>query len=114
MNLCQDEIVECPNAYTTASRLRSRQCAVRNGRPRTEDTMISTRSLSVLVLVLLAAACGSTSDPNSMPAANGGGGVQGNVMGSGTQNMRVAVPWTTAPPFAAGMLFGSQIGKAHV
>ena len=52
---------------------------------------ISTRSLSVLVLVLLAAACGSASDPDSMPAANDGGVVQGTVMG-GSQNMRVAVP----------------------
>ena len=42
---------------------------------------ISTRSLSVLVLVLLAAACGSTSDSNNMPAANDGGVVQGTVMG---------------------------------
>src|SRR5467141_754189 len=62
-----------------------------------EETMqISTRSLSVLVLVLLAAACGSASDPDSMPAANGGGVVQGTVMGSGTQNMRVAVPSSSA------------------
>src|SRR6266849_8643963 len=57
---------------------------------------ISTRSLSVLVLVLLAAACGSASDPDSMPAANGGGVVQGTVMGSGSQNMRVAVPSSNA------------------
>ena len=57
---------------------------------------ISTRSLSVLVLVLLAAACGSASDPDSMPAANGGGVVQGNVMGGGSQNMRVAVPSSSA------------------
>src|SRR6267143_1231245 len=62
-----------------------------------EDTMqISTRSPSVLVLVLLAAACGSSSDPDSMPAANGGAVVQGTVMGSGTQNMRVAVPASSA------------------
>src|SRR5467141_1056940 len=62
-----------------------------------EETMqISTRSLSVLVLVLLAAACGSASDPDSMPAANGGGVVQGTVMGSGPQNMRVAVPSSSA------------------
>src|SRR5712691_3720138 len=61
-----------------------------------EATMqISTRSLSVLVLVLLAAACGSASDPNSMPVANGGGVVQGTVMG-GSQNMRVAVPSSSA------------------
>ena len=53
---------------------------------------ISTKSLSALVLVLLAAACGSTSDPDSMPAANGGGVFQGTVMGGGSQNMRVAVP----------------------
>src|SRR6266849_315278 len=57
---------------------------------------ISTRSLSVLVLVLLAAACGSASDPDSMPAANGGGVIQGTVMGSGSQNMRVAVPSSSA------------------
>jgi len=57
---------------------------------------ISTRSLSVLVLVLLAAACGSAGDPNSMPAANGGAVVQGTVMGGGSQNMRVAVPSSSA------------------
>ncbi len=57
---------------------------------------ISTKSLSALVLVLLAAACGSASDPDSMPAANGGAVVQGNVMGSGMQNMRVAVPSSSA------------------
>jgi hypothetical protein len=56
---------------------------------------ISTRSLSVLVLVLFAAACGSASDPDSMPTANGGGVVQGTVMG-GSQNMRVAVPSSSA------------------
>src|SRR5229473_3853072 len=62
-----------------------------------EATMqISTRSLSALVLVLLAAACGSSSDPDSMPAANGGGVVQGTVMGGGSQNMRVAVPNSSA------------------
>src|SRR6266852_2875098 len=62
-----------------------------------EATMqISTRSLSVLVLVLLAAACGSSSDHDSMPAANGGAVVQGTVMGSGSQNMRVAVPSSSA------------------
>src|SRR6267378_5289432 len=62
-----------------------------------EDTMqISTRSPSVLVLVLLAAACGSASDHDSMPAANGGAVVQGTVMGSGSQNMRVAVPSSSA------------------
>src|SRR5439155_389705 len=63
----------------------------------TEETMqIPTRPLSVLALVLLAAACGSASDPDSMPAANGGAVVQGNVMGSGMQNMRVAVPSSSA------------------
>src|SRR5437879_1421348 len=55
---------------------------------------IPTRSLNALVLVLLAAACGSASDPESMPAANGGV-VQGTVMG-GSQNMRVAVPSSSA------------------
>src|SRR5881296_2130278 len=57
---------------------------------------IPTRSLSVLALVLLAAACGSASDPDSMPAANGGAVVQGNVMGGGSPNMRVAVPASSA------------------
>jgi len=57
---------------------------------------ISTRSLSALVLVLLAAACGSAGDSDSMPAANGGGVVQGTVMGGGSQNMRVAVPSSSA------------------
>src|SRR6195256_2168545 len=57
---------------------------------------ISTRSLNALVLVLLATACGSASDPDSMPAANGGGVMQGNVMGGGSQNMRVAVPSSSA------------------
>src|SRR2546427_4387492 len=56
---------------------------------------IPTRSLNALVLVLLAAACGSASDPEGMPAANGGV-VQGTVMG-GSQNMRVAVPSSSAP-----------------
>jgi len=55
---------------------------------------IPTRSLNALVLVLLAAACGSASDPEGMPAANGGV-VQGTVMG-GSQNMRVAVPSSSA------------------
>jgi RecJ-like exonuclease len=62
-----------------------------------EETMqIPTQSLRVLVLVLLAAACGSASDPDSMPAANGGGVVQGTVMGGGSQSMRVAVPSSSA------------------
>src|SRR5712664_1141146 len=62
-----------------------------------EATMqIPTRSLSLLVLVLLAAACGSAGDPDSMPSANGGGVVQGTVMGGGSQNMRVAVPSSSA------------------
>jgi len=56
---------------------------------------IPTRSLNALVLVLLAAACGSAGDPDSMPA-NGGAVVQGNVMGGGSQNMRVAVPSSSA------------------
>jgi len=51
---------------------------------------ISTRSPSVLILVLLAAGVRLASDPNSMPAAKCGAVVQGTVMGSGTQNMRVA------------------------
>src|SRR2546425_3144833 len=55
---------------------------------------IPPRSLNALVLVLLAAACGSASDPESMPDANGGV-VQGTVMG-GSQNMRVAVPSSSA------------------
>src|SRR5712691_9468739 len=62
-----------------------------------EATMqIPTKSLSALILLLLAAACGSANDPDSMPAANGGGVVQGTVMGSGSQNMRVAVPSSSA------------------
>ena len=58
--------------------------------------MISTRSISVLVLLLLAAACGSASDPDSMQPANGLGVVQGSVMGGGSPNMRVAVPSSSA------------------
>src|SRR2546423_15722336 len=54
------------------------------------------RSLSVLVLVLLAAACGSANGPDSMSAANSGAVVQGTVMGSGSQNMRVVVPSSSA------------------
>jgi hypothetical protein len=62
-----------------------------------EATMqIPTKSLSALILVLLAAACGSANDPDSTPAANGGGVVQGSVMGGGSQNMRVAVPSSSA------------------
>src|SRR5258707_11060677 len=62
-----------------------------------EVTMqISTRSFNALVLVLLATACGSASDPDSMPAANGSGVMQGNVMGGGSQSMRVAVPSSSA------------------
>ncbi len=57
---------------------------------------ISTRSFNALVLVLLATACGSASDPDSMPAANGSGVMQGNVMGGGSQSMRVAVPSSSA------------------
>src|SRR5437667_5934862 len=55
-----------------------------------------TKSLSALILVLLAAACGSANDPDSTPAANGGGVVQGSVMGGGSPNMRVAVPSSSA------------------
>src|SRR6267154_1891892 len=62
-----------------------------------EATMqISTKSLSALVLVLLAAACGSAGDSDSMSAANGGGVRQGTVMGGGSPNMRVAVPSSSA------------------
>src|SRR6266853_5015043 len=62
-----------------------------------EVTMqISTRSFNALVLVLLATACGSARDPDSMPAANGSGVMQGNVMGGGSQSMRVAVPSSSA------------------
>jgi hypothetical protein len=62
-----------------------------------EATMqISTRSFNALVLVLLATACGSASDPDSMPAANGSGVMQGSVMGGGSPSMRVAVPSSTA------------------
>ena len=57
---------------------------------------ISTRSLSVLVLVLLAAACGSASDPANTPATNGGGTIEGTVMGGGSQNMLVQVPSSSA------------------
>src|SRR6267154_4521545 len=57
---------------------------------------IFTRSFNALVLVLLATACGSASDPDSMPAANGSGVMQGNVMGGGSQSMRVAVPSSSA------------------
>src|SRR5712671_1400158 len=62
-----------------------------------EATMqLSTKSLSALVLVLLAAACGSAGDSDSMPGANGGGVMQGTVMRGGSQNMRVAVPSSSA------------------
>ena len=57
---------------------------------------ISTRSLSALVLVLLAAACGSADDPTGMPASNGNGVIQGTGMGSGSKNMLVAVPSSSA------------------
>jgi hypothetical protein len=57
-----------------------------------EETMqIPIKSLSVLVLALLVAACGMSSDPNSMPAANGGGVVQGTVVGTGSQNLQVGM-----------------------
>src|SRR5207245_4272648 len=62
-----------------------------------EVTMqIPTRSFSALVLVLLAAACGSTGDSSSLAAAGGAAVVQGTVMGGGWQNMRVAVPASSA------------------
>src|SRR5260221_8103561 len=62
-----------------------------------EVTMqIFTRSFNARVLVLLATACGSASDPDSMPAANGSGVMQGNVMGGGSPSMRVAVPSSSA------------------
>src|SRR5258708_4779696 len=61
-----------------------------------EAMQISTRSLSALVLVLLAAACGSADDPTGMPASNGSGVIQGTGMGSGAQNMLVAVPSSSA------------------
>src|SRR5216684_7431900 len=57
---------------------------------------ISTKSLGMLVLVLLAAACGSANDPAGMPASNGGGVMQGTGMGSGSQNMRVQLPSSSA------------------
>ena len=57
---------------------------------------ISTKSLGMLVLVLLAAACGSANDPAGMPASNGAGVMQGSGMGSGSQNMRVQVPSSSA------------------
>jgi hypothetical protein len=57
---------------------------------------ISTKSLGMLVLALLAAACGSANDPAGMPASNGGGVMQGTGMGSGSQNMRVQVPSSSA------------------
>src|SRR6266853_3119892 len=57
---------------------------------------ISTKSLGMLVLVLLAAACGSANDPAGMPASNGAGVMQGTGMGSGSQNMRVQVPSSSA------------------
>jgi hypothetical protein len=56
-----------------------------------EDAMqIPAKSLSALVVVLLVAACGMSSDPNQS-SANGGGVIQGTVSG-GPQNMLVAVP----------------------
>jgi hypothetical protein len=57
-----------------------------------EETMqIPTRLLTVLVLALLVAACGMSADPNSMPAANGNGVIQGAMIGAGSQNMQVGV-----------------------
>src|SRR3989454_12846682 len=64
--------------------------------PTEEAMQISTRSLSVLVLVLLAAACGSASNPDNMPAANGGG-VPGTGMG-GSPDKRGAGPSSSAAP----------------
>src|SRR5713226_5647433 len=52
---------------------------------------IPMRSLSVLVLALLAAACGSANDPTGMPASNGGGVIQGAMIGTGSQNLQVGV-----------------------
>src|SRR5882672_1228402 len=73
------------------------ECVYPRPDPPEEKTMqISTRSLSVLVLVLLAAACGSANDPTGMPASNGSAVIQGTGMGSGSQNMLVAVPSSSA------------------
>jgi len=55
---------------------------------------IPTRSLSVLILVLVAA-CGTSSHPTDMPASSGGGIIQGSVIGSGSQ-MLVEVPSSSA------------------
>jgi len=58
---------------------------------------IPTRSLNALVLVLLAAACGSASDPEGMPAANCFfRGLSGTVMG-GSQICASRWPSSSAP-----------------
>jgi hypothetical protein len=51
---------------------------------------IPTRLPSALLLALFVAACGMSSDPNSMSSANGGV-VQGTLTGSGSQNVRVGM-----------------------
>src|SRR5712692_3780243 len=78
-----------------------------------EAMQISTRSLSALVLVLLAAACGSADDPTGMPASNGSGAIQGTGMGSGAQNMLVAVPSSSAATAidATGGFFLADVPK---
>src|SRR5258706_542559 len=62
-----------------------------------EVTMqISASSLNAVVRVLRATGAGRAGDPDGMPAANGSGVMQGNVMGGGSQSMRVAVPSSSA------------------
>src|SRR5258706_11715926 len=62
-----------------------------------EVTMqISTRSFNAVVLVLPGTGGGWASCRDSRPAANGSGVMQGNVMGGGSQSMRVAVPSSSA------------------
>src|SRR6266705_2938616 len=71
-----------------------RSSGIRPDHLRRKPMQIPTRSLSVLILVLVAA-CGTSSHPTDMPASSGGGIIQGSVIGSGSQ-MLVEVPSSSA------------------